>query len=657
MEEIRAFVGHSFTEDDADVVRSFLSYFTEVSNIQATFSWEHAEEAEPSQLRDKILALLKDKNTFIGICTKKEQVVSATSLKPLWWNATRLSVQTSKIEWKTSDWIIQEIGLSAGRGMSIILFVEEGVRKPGGIQGDIEYITFDRLVPERAHGKFLQMLRALSPTTLTKQLSPSVTGRDTKTIETEDRSALLGDDETISEHWDRADYELAAFRAISKGDDSRIDQISASYLKSKDFKASWEIADWNAYLQSAKILLGKGGDLLKLEQIADENPNNSEVLFYLGSSYQRFSDLPKAADSFVRASSSAKSPELRAKYLYFAAKAFRSAGASAEANTQIAHLRLLSAEVASTEHRLLDALFDLAKDAENKELEVAILERRIQLRPNDTETRFSLAYSHSELGNTDIALTQYLLLDPTERSESAWNNLGVAYDSLNMPTRSVQSYRKSEEQGGTMAMSNLAQKLITAGFLDEAQALCDKALAIGDYDKNIGLLAARLKELPDEETTTLRELRKQMKPKSEFYREIGEAVSAPEPNLGKIWKGPECNLLLKKNTHNNSVYFSGSFKQQQSPLSLAIMGSSISPIERTHNVEVNGTINGRLIQGSLKRSIVGAPPPSILSISNETSTVLMVVSKDLQTIRVMENPNAVKPLFFDLTQQKTEERL
>ena len=67
--------------------------------------------------------------------------------------------------WKTSDWIIQEIGLAIGRGCKVILLVESGVRHPGGLQGSLEYIEFDRSAPEKAFKKLLQMISHMVPET------------------------------------------------------------------------------------------------------------------------------------------------------------------------------------------------------------------------------------------------------------------------------------------------------------------------------------------------------------------------------------------------------------------------------------------------------------------------------------------------------------
>lgn len=47
--------------------------------------------------------------------------------------------------------------------MSVIILLEDGCRRPGGLQGDVEFITFDREAPERAFGRILEMLKAINP--------------------------------------------------------------------------------------------------------------------------------------------------------------------------------------------------------------------------------------------------------------------------------------------------------------------------------------------------------------------------------------------------------------------------------------------------------------------------------------------------------------
>jgi len=163
MTEIRAFVGHSFSEEDDPVVRAYLDYFDEIKNMGIGFTWDHAKAAETKDLAAKVLNKIQDKNLFIGICTKKESVVDPENLKPAIFNKRRLTGDASNFQWKTSDWIVQEIGLAIGRGMQLMLLLEQDVRRPGGLQGNHEYIFFNRNAPERSFQQILETLRSLMP--------------------------------------------------------------------------------------------------------------------------------------------------------------------------------------------------------------------------------------------------------------------------------------------------------------------------------------------------------------------------------------------------------------------------------------------------------------------------------------------------------------
>ena len=136
MTYIRAFVGHSFTEDDDPVVRTYLDYFTELQKVVPGFTWDHAKAAEAKDLSEKVLLKIQDKNLFIAICTQKERVIAANGLKPSVWPWKHLAAAENSFEWKTSDWITQEIGLAVGRDMELMILLENGVSRPGDLQGN-----------------------------------------------------------------------------------------------------------------------------------------------------------------------------------------------------------------------------------------------------------------------------------------------------------------------------------------------------------------------------------------------------------------------------------------------------------------------------------------------------------------------------------------
>src|SRR6266487_468816 len=163
MVAINAFVAHSFTPDDEILVGKFLKYFEQLSKSELNFSYVHAEAAEPRVLAEKVKLLLANRNVLIAICTKKERVISPNVLVKTFMPRGFLKASENDFLWRTSDWIIQEIGLAIGRGLDLILLLEEGVQKPGGLQGDLEYIPFNREAPEQSFGKIIDMLSALSP--------------------------------------------------------------------------------------------------------------------------------------------------------------------------------------------------------------------------------------------------------------------------------------------------------------------------------------------------------------------------------------------------------------------------------------------------------------------------------------------------------------
>lgn len=64
MAEIRAFVAHSFSESDSDLVRVFTEHFNSLATAMPGFSWDSAEGAAPESVSDKVLAKIEDKNDY-----------------------------------------------------------------------------------------------------------------------------------------------------------------------------------------------------------------------------------------------------------------------------------------------------------------------------------------------------------------------------------------------------------------------------------------------------------------------------------------------------------------------------------------------------------------------------------------------------------------
>ena len=264
---------------------------------------------------------------------------------------------------------------------------------------------------------------------------------------------------------------------------------------------------------------------------------------------------------------------------------------------------VFAANPASEEQYLitLRAIFEALK---NGDLQIIVLDRLSTVNPDETDTSFSLAYKHSEVGNNDLALMNYLRTPFQKRSASAWNNLGVAYDLFKMNAKAVGAFRMSEEMGDTLAMSNLGYRLAHAGMTTEAQLACDKAMKTENYHKNIADLIVRLRAIPDEENKKLEEVLERAKPKADFYRALGHAIVRKNAiSIDGDWSGPKC--ALKITSSGSNVTLSGSYEEEENQLSAAL---GLGKIKVRHLVEYKGAMTGSLLVGSLSQKREGRNP-------------------------------------------------
>jgi tetratricopeptide (TPR) repeat protein len=638
-------VGHSFTDDDAELVDTFLKFFTRLEKMNDRFSWVHAEAAEPRQLCDKIMALIEDRNLFIGICTKKESAIAPDKVSKL--PFTKKQVANDRdFGWKTSDWVIQEIGLAKGRGLEILLLIENGVRKPGGLQGDVEHISFDRSAPSEAFGKIVEMIAALAPrvertvAATSQPASPSQQMEETS----EEGWALP------KPSWRRTEYELAMFHFILKKDDADAKNIDDAFLASPEAKEPEAVAMWKAHNYCYRLIFGKGGDLGALHALVLEFPDNAEIREFHARALSQFDKHLDAATEYEVAAAKTRNANDRARLWGHASAKYAREGKAALASNLITRLRQSLQANEIDELKFLDALRQFAEATENVDLQIALSERSLDLRPDDFQARFRLAYVYSEANNNELALHHYLQVPVSERNGLHWNNLGVEFQHFKLPIRAVNAYRKSEGMDETLAMSNLGYKMLSAGLLNEARAICDKAIAIPNYHKNVGLLLVRLNEALAEEDKNLEAVIEKSRPKVEFFRAFGRALTLTKPaSVQGIWESPECPLTVTM--VDDKIEIAGSYDRPVNALSVGLLGMLTPNQTIRQRVEYQGTLEGRAVIARVKRSDEGGiGSASLLSLSGDGKT-LMYISDDESEINVSENPTGVFPKNFVLKRQ------
>ena len=627
MTQARAFIGHSFTKDDAAIVSTFLKYLEQVSALHPSFTWVHAESAEPLELAQKVLAQADGCNVFIGICTIKEGAIKPSDLQPTWLGSSVKKLQVSAVEWKTSDWVIQEIGLAIGRGMKVILLLEEGCRKPGGLQGDVEFIPFIRTNPEASFGKLLEMVRAVAPVPLLGEQGTE--GPPVDVAESPPSSDT--DDKLPGEDWDQDKFEYAYIMAIFSRNDERSKLIKESYLSRVSISAE-ERAEWLAFTELWSIKWGADGSIDQLQNVLMSFPANSKIIESLAEAFNKFGDHNRSALTYLEGAARVSQEES------FNLRGLAALEYARDSDFQKAFDILDELRVSFSleqEAFILYLISEIAGIMKDDELQASAMERRASIRPDDIDNRFNLAFKYSELKYNDISLHHYLQIPVGKRNSITWNNLGVAYQNFSAPSKSVEAYRRSAESGETLAMSNIAYKFMGAGFLNEAKSQIQEALKHSDHHRNIGEAMSRVKDIPDEESKSVDEVIDKAKSRLAILRDLSESIVKPNvKDLPSDWVAPDCILHI---TIDGLVFRAeGEYEvESKNPFGLTPLLTKTQ-----YKITFEGKLVGARVVGEMQRKQIGSGSSATgllgLGSADTKHKFAMIIFPQENKIRVVE---------------------
>ena len=241
-------------------------------------------------------------------------------------------------------------------------------------------------------------------------------------------------------------------------------------------------------------------------------------------------------------------------------------------------------------------------------------------------------------------------------------NLVLIFDPMIPWRRSKMSFttlritKKIKKLGETLAMSNLAQKFINAGFLEEAESICDNAVKFDDYHKNIGYAITRIKDVPVEEEKKERETIAKAASLSGFYREYGLAASKDEvPNVAGTWDSEHCPLKLE--IKDGKLAAEGTYEQETlaNVFARGLGGGTTTSTNSTrYSVRYEGVVSGHTVKGSISIEEVGKPAKArgLLAIAGNSKEVLMIISDNFKEIRVWEKGAVDTERFYSLTAQE-----
>ena len=445
--------------------------------------------------------------------------------------------------------------------------------------------------------------------------------------------------------WSLRQYQMAAFKTIFGDDSAAFEKINDAYLASPHCRNDIERQTWQANVEYYKLLHGQTGHLEKLVELAELHPTNTGVVEFLARAYAQLNENGRAAEIYLAAAGVAADTAVGARLSRQAAKQYAHDGDFRKADNLVNSIRQTTTVAGLEQLPLLRTLLTIAELRKDDDALIVIMERMVELKPDDIEVRFKLAFKQSEMGNQELALQHYLRIRHADRKNGTWNNLGVAFAHFGLDVSAVNAYREAAKLGDPVAMSNLGSKLLMAGFIDDAKAECDKALLQDSTSRHAGELISRISEAPDQEQAKQNELLLEAKPKREFYRTMGKAIGIAAPKLHSSWIGPDCTFKLTQD--GDKVEFTGSFFRDRNALAIGLLGALSTGLAEKieHTIRYAATMQGRALFGTVKRTEPGA---SLLSSAGSERNVYMALNEEGSEFLVMEGSDT--PTFYTINQ-------
>lgn len=492
MRLLKAFVARSFHAIDEEKVRPILELLDSFAPLGLI--WATAERVEIESVSKKVQQKIDDSDVFVGIFTKRHPIFSPdpdTGHQPIRGDAT-------PIGWTAPPWLFQELGYALKAGKKLLLIREADVELPG-LQGDLEYIVYDPLQPQIAwkgvHQVFAQVIAQNAGIAIDHLVSgpePKTGGQEQAS---ENPAAVLSSPshEAVIE---RCFNELLnAVKAKDFDEANRIQEEGARLVQTGE--TDFEDVGWQSLCLLTRAKAGEIPAIKRLHDLSADNPKHRAPFLALAQMARTFGEHKSAGDWGVKAAETELgSPGLRIQ----SAKDYRAAKLWDLAARQ---LEFAFKEAALEEPVRADALkemFWLLKDSGDEVAAFCYGEAALQVLPNDSQFRFSLAYAYGdavggygERDYRDLALVHYrLLARDSSGSEYSRNNLGVLYNHFEAPISAAEQFSAASVMGNALATSNVVRQYLNAGFVDDARSWAEKHKPSSDDDGHVTQALAAL---------------------------------------------------------------------------------------------------------------------------------------------------------------------
>lgn len=207
------------------------------------------------------------------------------------------------------------------------------------------------------------------------------------------------------------------------------------------------------------------------------------------------------------------------------------------------------------------------------------LEMAVSLSPNDTNLLFDVAYAYSDTENllnealNKLSMLHYIELTKlNSKSQYGFNNLGVAYNRLELPGKAIKNYKKSIELGNSLAASNMANKYMQQGFHDEAREILDKVKDQDNVSPNVWSSLTDLSKKEKEEDEKINQYLQEAQKEQMFLRKFSSLLfDSQEHNVvfGGKWRIDTELIDLTQSLNPN--YYSLKFTARENTFSINLI--------------------------------------------------------------------------------------
>lgn len=665
---IKAFVGHSFDPEDKPTITAFTEMFDSLKK-GISFEWEGAEETQIKTLSNKVRQKMVGKNLFIGIFTRKHLEIDGGKIQPSsFWNKDKYIARKTDCMYGTSYWIIQESGYAIAQGMTPLFLIEKGVRELRGLHGDMENIPFER---GKESDCFIRLNDALN-NFLKENKNDTVKGGINVPPKQSDKEIDIAASENINveevvemketeKHKEKKGnkyYFRELYLALLQKNEAKFGELKKEVLE-KYKTDEHETFEWQAKLLSLEGMLAQKDVLNDLKELQKKKPDNALIARYIGEEYEKYKNYEKAIDEYLNSAKKETKVAARLYTISLAAHAYVKNGQADEAVNVL--LKELHEDSADNEKCLIyEYLAKIAKTMENDKLFTAFSEKTLLLNPSNSSLRFDLAYKYSNMGKDSLALYHYNILAANSPDSSNYNNLGVTYANLGMPSKAVESYVKASELGATIARANLAQKLLNEGFIDYADEQLKEARKSEDCEKdNVGRALSRIDTIREEENKKEKEVLDDVVEERRFELAYADAYSIDftiSNTLSGNWNSNKHGKIEIHLKDGNKLYGTTEEITEGDNLFLGIVYSSwleekppekrLIKLVRTFEGEI---IRNRVFKYSLK--IERQPIKSALFTQDLTITEFTghgIINKEMNLLKMMEFDKDKKQSFSEM---------